>query len=66
MWTLAGERTGVVTNDVRNQNRAAVDPDGVFLNDFLRGWFDVSRDEAVSAAPPRRPAEPVSEGADAA
>ena len=27
MWTLAGERTGVVTNDVRNQNRAAVDPD---------------------------------------
>ena len=46
--------------------RAAVDPDGVFLNDFLRGWFDVSRDEAVSAAPPRRPAEPVSEGADAA
>jgi RNA polymerase sigma-70 factor (ECF subfamily) len=27
MWTLAGERTVVGTDDVRSQNRAAVDPD---------------------------------------
>jgi hypothetical protein len=48
--------------------RAAVDPDGVFLNDFLREWFEIPRADAAQAEKParREPRRDVAERAERA